>query len=283
ALVWMSNGAQVPVDAARRPAIPILMTLGALSGGADVFDPARKDILLTEDKLTRPITILAKANGASETLAVLSYNGCGNLAAARLLASMIADMRHDAKIVIHRDRDFRTDAEMRFELATASAERDRNGTQRVLEVFTALNDVEHSFAQTDHLKGVFARVLAPEIIDGAVGDVIALRRDDLVHAARVARAQVQSTLYDSPRKRAKPEWSASGMPDQVPNVASFLPANGLIPVAFEHCHGKKLMDGLRPALHHHVRGATQSMENMIYSVSDHLQAEAWLAAFAPPT
>lgn len=279
-LVWMSHGAQVPVDEARRPAIPILMTLGALSAGADVFDPARKSIILTEDKLTRPIMILAKANGAPDNVAVLSYNGCGNLAAARLLANMIVDMRHDAKVFIHRDRDFRTEAEMRFELTTAAAERARNGIERVLEVFTPLNDVEHSFAQDFHLKSVFAQVLAPEIIEGAIIDVVALKRDDLVNAARVARAQVKATLYDSPRKRAKPEWTASGMPDAVPGVASFLPANGLTPVAFEQCHGKKLMDGLRPALHHHVQGATQEVENRIYSVSQHLRGEAWLAAFA---
>ena len=40
-LVWMSDGARVAVDEARRPAIPVLMTLGALSAGADAFDPAR--------------------------------------------------------------------------------------------------------------------------------------------------------------------------------------------------------------------------------------------------
>jgi len=155
---------------------------------------------LTEDKLTRPVTILATANGAPANVAVLSYNGCGNLPAARLLANMITDMRPDAKIIIHRDRDFRTDPEMRFELATAAAERDRNGVTRVIEVFTPLNDVEHSFAQGAHLKHVFVNRLVPEIIDAAINDEKAVRRDELVNAARVARDQIRFTLYDSPRK-----------------------------------------------------------------------------------
>lgn len=280
-VAWMSEGAKVPVDDAQRPAIPILMTLGALSVGADAFDPARRVILLTEDKLPRPVTILAKANGAPDNLAVLSYNGCGNLPAARLLANMITDMRPDARIILHRDRDFRTAPEMQFELSTAAAERQRNGVTRVFEVFTPLNDVEHSFAQAAHLKEVFSD-LAPELVDAAITDVLAFKRDDLVNAARVARGQLHSSLYESPRKRGKPEWAASAMPDNPPPINGFVPANGLIAVSFEHTHGKMLMDGLRPKLHHHVGGASQVANNRIYTATDHLQTPDWMAAFNPP-
>lgn len=278
AVVWMSNGSKVPVDVAQRPAIPILMTLGALSAGADAFDPARPLILMTEDKLTRPVTMLAKANGAPENLAVLSYNGCGNLPAARLLAGMITDMRPDAQIILHRDRDFRTEQEMQFELSTAEAERQRNGITRVKEIFTPFNDVEHSFAQPEHLKDIFTE-LAPELIDAAVTDVAAHKRDDLVNAARVAREQIRSTLYDVPRKRNKPEWAASGMPNSTPSTNEFLPANGLTPVSFEHAHGKMLMDGLRPRIHHHIGGASQISDSRIYMATEHLRTPTWAALF----
>lgn len=278
ALVWMSDGAKVPVDAAQRPAIPILMTLGALSAGADAFDPARPIILMTEDKLIKPIATLAKANGAPENLAVLSYNGCGNLPAARLLANMITDMRPDARIILHRDRDFRTEQEMQFELSTAEAERQRNGVARIKEVFTPLNDVEHSFAQPSHLKAVFQE-LDPNLIDAAITDLVALKRDELVNAARVAREQIRSTLYDVPRKRGKPEWAESGMPDNPPPINGFIPENGLIPVSFGHTHGKMLMDGLRPKIHHHVGGASQASDARIYTVTDHLRTATFTAAF----
>lgn len=278
ALVWMSDGAKVPVDAAQRPAIPILMTLGALSAGADAFDPARPIILMTEDKLTKPIATLAKANGAPENLAVLSYNGCGNLPAARLLANMITDMRPDAQIILHRDRDFRTEQEMQFELSTAEAERQRNGVERIKEVFTPLNDVEHSFAQPNHLKAVFQE-LDPNLIDAAITDLVALKRDELVNAARVAREQIRSTLYDVPRKRGKPEWAESGMPDNPPPISGFIPENGLIPVSFGHTHGKMLMDGLRPKIHHHVGGASQASDARIYTVTEHLRTATFTAAF----
>ncbi len=279
AVVWMSEGAKVPVDDAQRPAIPVLMTLGALSAGADAFDPARPVILMTEDKLSRPVAVLAKANGAPENLAVVSYNGCGNLPAARLLANMITDMRPDARIILHRDRDFRTEQEAQFELLIAASERQRNGVTRVTEIFTPFNDVEHSFAQAEHLKEIFNE-LAPELIDAAIADVITFKRDDLVHAARIARGQLSTSLYESPRKRGKPEWAAAGMPDSPPPVTDFVPANGLIPVSFEHSHGKMLMDAVRPKIHHHVGGASQVSGARIYAVTDYLSAPSWRDAFA---
>jgi hypothetical protein len=280
AVVWMNEGSKVPVDDAQRPAIPILMTLGALSAGAEAFDPARPIILMTEDKLSRPASVLAKANGAPDNLAVLSYNGCGNLQAARLLANMITDMRPDSRIILHRDRDFRTEQEMQFELSTAASERERNGVDRVTEVFTPFNDVEHSFAQAAHLKEVF-NDLAPELIDAAIADVTAFKRDDLVNAARVARGQVFSSLYDVPRKRGKPEWAASGMTDNPPLINAFVPANGLIPVSFQHSHGKMLMDGLRPKIHRHVGGASQALDSRVYTATGHLLAPGWREAFDP--
>jgi predicted ATPase len=278
AVVWMSDGEKVSVDASQRPAIPILMTLGALSAGGNAFDASRKMILITEDKLPIPVTTLAKANGAPDNLAVLSYHGSANLPAARLLANMISDMRPDARIVLHRDRDFRTEPEMRFELSTAEAERQRNGVERISEVFTPFNDVEHSFAQHAHLKAVFQE-LDPTNIDSAITEVAALKRDELVQAARQARGQISSTLYQVERKRKKPQWADSGMPDKEPPISDFIPANGIAPVSFEHCHGKMLMDGLLPAIHSLTGGGTEKLKPRIYSCTDHLRTPTWAAAF----
>ncbi|AHB57786.1 hypothetical protein APB30_11035 [Pseudomonas aeruginosa] len=151
---------------------------------------------------------------------------------------------------------------------------------RASEVFTPLNDVEHSFAQAEHLKEVFNE-LAPELIDAAIVDVTAFKRDEFVNAARVAREQVSSSLYDVPRKRKKPEWAESGMPDKAPPVHAFVPANGLTPVSFQHSHGKMLMDGLRPKIHHHVGGASQASDSRIYTPTEHLLTPTWREAFDP--
>lgn len=277
AVVWMSEGAKIQVDDTQRPAIPILMALGALSTGAEAFDPARPMILMTEDKEARPITVLAKANGAPDNLAVLSYNGCANLTAARLLAKMIIEMRPDVRIILHRDRDFRTREEMAFELSTAEAERQRNGVDRVMEVFTPLNDAEHSFAQAAHLQEVFNDI-PRERIDEIIESVIRFKRDDLVEAARKARQQIEQSLY-IPRKRNKPEWNSSGMPDHPPAGTQFRPENGNVPVSFQYSHGKLLLTDIRHQIHNVVGGASQAVESRIYSQTTHLRADSWSQVF----
>jgi len=69
------------------------------------------------------------------------------------------------------------------------------------------------------------------------------------------------------------------MPDIAPSVNRFLPANGLMPVSFENAHGKLLMDGLRPQIHHYVGGASQSTDARIYMITAHLRTPAWQEAF----
>ena len=268
------------MDDTRRPAIPLLMTLGALSAGAEAFDPARKIVLLTEDKDSAPVKVLARANGAPVDVAVLSYNGCGNLPAARLLAGIVSEMRPDARIIIHRDRDFRTDAEMTYELATAIKEREYLGVERVTEVFTPANDVEHSFANPEHLKATFDGCLDADIIEATVKDAIQQKRDVLVLAVQKARDKIAETLYGSERKKGKPEWVASGLAQDAPKVTDFLPADGNIPFPLVSCHGKKLMPTLKTKLHHHAQGSTQAVHSTIYADSPHLSIPTWQVAFA---
>lgn len=281
ALLWMNEGAAVAVDDTRRPAIPLLMTLGALSAGAEAFDPARKTILLTEDKDSGPARTLARVNGAPDDLAVLSYNGCGNLPAARLLAGIVSELRPDARIVIHRDRDFRTDEEMDYEIAVASKERATLGVERVIEVFTPANDVEHSFANPEHLKAVFNDISA-EIVEATIRDAIQEKRDVLVLAVQKARDQLAETLYGSERKKGKPEWAAAGLAQDAPKVQDFLPADGNAAFPLGSCHGKKLMPALKSKLHHQAGGSTQAVNAKILSASPNLINAVWQAAFAGP-
>jgi hypothetical protein len=282
ALLWMNDGAEVPVDETRRPAIPLLMTLGALSAGAEAFDPARKMVLLTEDKDSTPVKVLALANGAPADIAVLSYNGCDNLPAARLLAAIISELRSDARVIIHRDRDFRTEPEMAYEISTATKERENLRVERVIELFTPANDVEHSFANPEHLKAAFAGRIDENIVEATVRDAISHKRDTLVIAVQKARDKLAQSLYGSERKKKKPEWAAAGLSQDPPKVTDFLPADGSVSFPLPSCHGKKLLPVLKNKFHHHVGGSTQAVQSMIFSGSAHLVSTEWQAAFAAP-
>lgn len=277
-VIWMRDGARVEVDAARRPAIPILMTLGALTSGAEAFDPNRNIVILAEDKTTDPVLKVAQASGVQNRVACLSYNGCGNLSGARLLARIIADMRQDVRIFIHRDRDFRTEAEVEFEKRVFATFCRAEGIKNVVELFTSGNDVEHLFARPAHLKAVFTE-LESDVIDQIIVAQTALLRDRLVHAIRVAREKVKEEIYEAPRLRGKAEWAEAGMPDQLPQLQSFLPADGLQPVSFEMCHGKTLLSALRAALHQRIGGDSRKIETRIYQALPTIREETWAVAF----
>jgi predicted ATPase len=281
-VVWMRDGAAVEVDDAKRPAVPLLMSLGALASGADIFDPHCRIVLLTEDELTEPVKALAKANGAPPNLAVLSYNSCENLSGARALAKIIVTARDDVRVVIHRDRDFRTDTEMEFERLLVTNQNTRRKIERTVEIFTELNDVEHQFAKAEHLKIAFNGRIAPGRIDQLISEAIAFRRDEMTGAAGKARNVIEQKLYKSDRKRGKPEWGEVGMPAKPPALKGFIPENGLVPVAFEKCHGKRLLQHLRMTIHAEIKGDSKALEGDIFRPTVAVESEIWKAAFALP-
>jgi len=281
-LVWMEEGALVEVNDKKIPAVPLLMNLGALSVGSALFDARRKKILLTEDTEIEPVRIISQANGATEDLILLSYGGCSNLPGARILAATLSEARPDASIIIHRDRDFRTKAEMEFELSLAEEARTREGVERVVELFTPLNDVEHSFTQLDHLEEMLSGVLTRLQIEGAMKKQISLRRDDFIAEIREGRKQIDENLYQTPRKMNKPQRKAMGVPDTAPNVKLFLPANGVLPVEFEFCHGKKLLGLMIGALRPLVQKANIDIEKAIMAPSRAMRDPRWIEALSRP-
>ena len=260
---------KVELNAGRLPAVPILMELGALTVGADLFDPNKKIILLTEDKIVGPVIALAEANGAGVGLATLSYNGCGNLSGARQLArSLITDMRADVRVIIHRDRDFRTDEEMRFEELNFLAWCNEEKLERIKEIFSPLNDVEHSFAQIGHLVEVFDGLISQKEIKSIVSDTIAEQRDEQTGLIRSLRSAIGEKLYSSERYRKKDSWAAAGMPSSAPKVADFLPATGKEPLTIDQCHGKTLLRALKPRLHCKHEGLeTEDLSQRLFKAS----------------
>ena len=279
-VVWMEEGKRVEVGEEGRPAIPLLMELGALTLGAEVFSPGTRTVLLTEDKDAGPVKMFARANIARD-FACLSYNGCGNLAGARQLARLLAELRPDLKVIIHRDRDFRTIEEVAFEKAVFDNWLKNDKVDRVLELFTPFNDVEHSFLQPAHLAEVLVDRLDAERITAILADVIAVQRDEITDCIRVARRVVENNLYKSERMKKKTALRMqTGIGDEPPREREFLPANGTVPLSLDQCHGKTVFRAFVAALHKELGGDSKAIPLLILKESEHLQAAEWLAAFA---
>ena len=275
---WMEDGTKVELDHANLPAIPILMRIGALGIGSEAFDPQKTVILLTEDTDIKLVKILAEANGAQDNLAVLSYSGCGNLMGARQLAVLLRDLRPDASIVIHRDRDFRTEEEMRFEELRFASWCAENGVDGVSEIFTTGNDVEHAFCKTDHLQICFHERTAAEVVSVCL-NAIAQKRDDLVAALDTARNVLKESLYDTPRLRGNTAWAAAGLPNKCKLGSKFRPSNSTDPFPFAFCHGKILERSVRARIARDFGGGTDEIMQNLHKVSAGLADPRWAGKF----
>lgn len=279
-IVWLSSGKEVVVPEGQKPAIPLLMELGALTIGAEAFDPQNKTILLTEDKEAHPVKIFTKSN-TSKGFACLSYNGCANLAGARQLALLLSEIRPDAKIVIHRDRDFRTEEELQFEQLLVEARLQLDGASNISEIFTPLNDIEHSFLNINHLKHSLKTIASEEQINIALADSINKRRDDLTGKLRSARDVIERSLYNCERMKGKIEFrNQSGIKDKPPKIKTLLPTDGRYPLAFENCHGKTLFRAFITELHLAIKGDSKAISKLIITPSKHLKNPTWEKTFA---
>jgi predicted ATPase len=275
---WMEDGTKVELDHANLPAIPILMRIGALGIGSEAFDPQKTIILLTEDTDIKLVKILAEANGAQDNLAVLSYSGCGNLMGARQLAVLLRDLRPDASIVIHRDRDFRTKEEMHFEELRFASWCVENNVEKVTEIFTTGNDIEHAFCQRRHLQSCFHERTAADIENICVS-AISQKRDDLVALLDTARNVIKESLYDTPRHRSNAAWGTASLPNKCKLGAKFRPNDSGDPFPFASCHGKILERAVRGKIAQEFGDGSDEIMQKLHQVSPALTDPRWTGKF----
>ncbi|MGL5847435.1 AAA family ATPase [Aeromonas veronii] len=272
-IIWLNSGAEVQIASGEKPALPLLMELGALTVASDAFSTKNKLILLTEDKDTSFIKKFIKAN-SKENVCVISYNGCNNLQGARQLAILLTGFRPDIKVVIHRDRDFRNESEMHFEHLVFEQFLKNEDAERIVELFTPLNDIEHSFLSIEHISYQFED--EEENIEQALTEAIAVKRDELTCKIRDARKVIEERLYDSKRMAKKTELrQLSGMKSTPPKLKYFMPTNGKTPLSLEQCHGKTLYKAFLSEFHKVIGGDTKEITKIMLSTSPFLKNSDW--------
>jgi ABC-type cobalamin/Fe3+-siderophores transport system ATPase subunit len=111
-LLWIRNG---EVDkAGQEDEIGILLEIGALDVKERLNQAGTEVIVLTEDELTQPIEVILSSSGfdMSKTL-ILLYYGVTVKKNLQPLVDIIKAGNNRATIVVHRDRDFLYDEEVR--------------------------------------------------------------------------------------------------------------------------------------------------------------------------
>jgi len=149
-IVWLKGGEvyEQGEDIAR---IPLLMDIGAL----DSFERLREGdigcVFLTEDANTQLLKKLIWVAGIEDNeYLVYSYKTSSNLNSAILLAEFIREIAPDTVVVLHRDRDFMTDAEVEW-----VANHIRSGG--AVPFITEECDLENYFVTPEHLGALLGR------------------------------------------------------------------------------------------------------------------------------
>ncbi len=141
--LWVHNGIVEKMN--QDHDLAILLDIGALDVKEMLSQSHAKCIVLTEDALKRGLEVLLSASGIpmDDTL-TLAYYGCTSPHNLRPLLELIRASNPQAKIVVHRDRDYLTDKE--------GTEWETEIRNMEAEPFLTLGvDIESHFLRADHL------------------------------------------------------------------------------------------------------------------------------------
>ena len=141
--LWVHNGIVEKMN--HDHDLAILLDIGALDVKEMLSQSQAKCIVLTEDELKRGLEVLLSASGIpmDDTL-TLAYYGCTSPHNLRPLLELIRASNPQAKIVVHRDRDYLTDEE--------GAEWETEIRNMGVEPFLTLGvDIESHFLRANHL------------------------------------------------------------------------------------------------------------------------------------
>ena len=141
--LWVHNGIVEKMN--QDHDLAILLDIGALDVKEMLSQSQAKCIVLTEDELKRGLEVLLSVSGIpmDDTL-TLAYYGCTSPHNLRPLLELIRASNPQAKIVVHRDRDYLTDEE--------GAEWETEIRNMGVEPFLTLGvDIESHFLRANHL------------------------------------------------------------------------------------------------------------------------------------
>jgi energy-coupling factor transporter ATP-binding protein EcfA2 len=200
-VVWMRNGSIVSSE--QRELATLLMEIGAL----DQFDKnTPKVVICTEDEKPDAMKrALATLGAISDGVTVASFNGVENSQSAEAFKSMAELMDPPPRLIIHRDRDFLTTAEIADWSSVPLA--------RGLEVFvTARCDIESYHTTPEHiaLAAGVSMDEAKEVRDGVIAAQSAPLREKLFGKRRKAN----KAYLDGGAPLTDSMWPVGGEPPE---------------------------------------------------------------------
>lgn len=177
----------------------ILLEIGALDKGDQLRNGEIPCILLTEDANVEYINLIAESSGfMPEEYQVWSYNGCSNIQVAQALNSFIVEHAPGTSVVVHRDRDYMTEAEVESYKANLEAVG--------IKVFvSAGNDAESHFVNEVHINELYPQLTNQRVAE-LIDECLLEQRDSILE--KYINTIHNRRLQDSYRGANKPNAGA---------------------------------------------------------------------------
>jgi predicted ATPase len=184
--IWLKAGV-VSEQGVGLDHLPLLIDLGALNDFDRLKAGKIQWVFLSEDVDMMPLKTLASRIGFSpKNTLFFSYRGVSNLETASILATFIKDFAPATNIIIHRDRDFMTDDEI------------KRAIQKVSECGAAMfltegSDIESYFITPDHI----AAVTSMQLTDATkwLEEIAQENHNALQHAFTRKRDDTKKLIY----------------------------------------------------------------------------------------
>lgn len=190
--VWLKEG-KVFRQGIALDRLPLLMDLGALDSFDRLMAGTIRWVFLTEDSDMKMLRIVSRQAGFSphETL-FFSYKTSSNLEPAKILAEFIQEISHATNVIIHRDRDFMTDDEIKLieqKISECGA----------VPYMTEGSDIESHFLNPEHIASLTEKDVAE--VTTWLSEIALTEHVHLQHEFTRKRDEIKNLLYrKSPEK-----------------------------------------------------------------------------------
>lgn len=222
--IWLKDGV-VHEQGPEIEKLPILLDIGALDDFDKLKNGQIKSVILTEDRNTKYLEVLLKANGfALNEHLIYSYKTSSNLEGAALFVDFLHDVANGCKVVIHRDRDFMTDDEaerIRRRIESASA----------LPFITKGSDIESYYVCSEHVSQCIEEDLA--IVNEWIDELAESNHVEVQHQFTRKRDEIKNKMY-------------RGNPQDCPDTLGLMGVG--IPLSNEKRKGKYMIKKIRGQL-----------------------------------
>lgn len=173
---WVSSG---QIQAGEVDVVQALLGLGALDAGDKLRNGATPYLVLTEDSDLRYLRAILPANGLDlKDCQLWSYSSCTSLPAAKALARFVKENASGTEVIVHVDRDYKTDEQVAELVVHLEAE----GLRAFI---TEGVDIESHFLTPSHIALVFPELSEEEreaLLDDATTECEAASVSSMINA-----------------------------------------------------------------------------------------------------